>query len=153
MRTASKEELALIARAEAARKKWAEALQEANTQRDVLRDIAEKLGFDRHNGDRLNTLESQCHYCGKTFVYVSCSYSIVDLCPACYEKRNPGKKSEMLTIAEFISAKKFKEATGREPENDDLERVNCEKAGKVGHWGCGWCEKHSGPRFECTCRN
>lgn len=35
------------------------------------------------------------------------------------------------------------------PIQDDLERVNCPLAGKVGHWGCGVCEKHDLPMFLC----
>ena len=51
----------------------------------------------------------------------------------------------MLTEEEFI------ERTGRAPEDDDLERVNCELAGQAGHWACGWCDAHNGPQFECGC--
>jgi hypothetical protein len=43
----------------------------------------------------------------------------------------------------------FKEKTGREPEQDDLERVNCNKVGQLGHWMCGWCATSAKPRFEC----
>jgi hypothetical protein len=49
------------------------------------------------------------------------------------------------TIAEFTAA------TGREPVNDDMERVNCVEAGAIGHYACGWC-KHELPYFCCaTC--
>jgi hypothetical protein len=37
-----------------------------------------------------------------------------------------------------ITAEKFAEATGHEPEGDDLERCNCKQAGEIGHWTCGW---------------
>lgn len=47
------------------------------------------------------------------------------------------------TIYEFI------EATGREPVDDDMERVNCVDAGQPGHYACGWC-KHDLPRFCCA---
>lgn len=50
-----------------------------------------------------------------------------------------------------ITAKKFKEATGRAPENDDLERCNCKGAGQISHLGCGWCDEHNSPRFDCGC--
>lgn len=36
---------------------------------------------------------------------------------------------------------------GRWPEEDDLERVNCLKAGKIGHHCCGLCSKCGYPRF------
>ena len=49
----------------------------------------------------------------------------------------------------MITADKFKEATGLDPENDDLERCNCEKAGEPGHYCCGWCE-HNKPVFMCV---
>jgi len=42
--------------------------------------------------------------------------------------------------------------TGRLPRQDDLERVNCRKAGQGGHTQCGWCKKHNGPRFRCGCK-
>lgn len=45
----------------------------------------------------------------------------------------------------------FKERFGREPENDDLDRVNCKHVGTLGHWFCGVCETHNLPRFECGC--
>lgn len=40
-----------------------------------------------------------------------------------------------------ITAEEFFQIFGYKPENDDLDRVNCEKAGKVGHYCCGWCPK------------
>ena len=42
----------------------------------------------------------------------------------------------------------FEKVTGRKPEQDDLERANCDQAGKIGHWGCGVCI-HKLPVFEC----
>jgi hypothetical protein len=48
-----------------------------------------------------------------------------------------------------ITAEKFEEATGRKPEDDDLDRCNCAEVGKVGHWQCGWCDGCNRPRFEC----
>lgn len=38
----------------------------------------------------------------------------------------------------MITYEQFEKATGFPPENDDLERVNCPEAGKLGHWSCGW---------------
>ncbi len=45
----------------------------------------------------------------------------------------------------MITAEQFKEATGHEPFNDDLERCNCEKAGQLLHMSCGW--NHIGKKF------
>jgi len=42
----------------------------------------------------------------------------------------------------------FLERTGRLPENDDLDRVNCKDAGKLGHNDCGVC-MHNYPMFMC----
>lgn len=42
----------------------------------------------------------------------------------------------------------FFKATGRHPEQDDLDRVNCSKKG-AGHMMCGWCIKCNAPYFEC----
>lgn len=45
----------------------------------------------------------------------------------------------------------FTTAVGTEPLDDDMARVNCSSAGKLGHFRCGWCEKHGLPRFVCPC--
>ena len=46
-----------------------------------------------------------------------------------------------------ITAKHFKDATGEAPEQDDLERSNCKRAGQFGHSSCGWCVEHNKPMF------
>lgn len=51
-----------------------------------------------------------------------------------------------------ITEKIFKEATGLDPEHDDLERSNCKKAGQNGHLSCGWCLLHERPESMCGCR-
>ena len=51
-----------------------------------------------------------------------------------------------------MTAQEFEARTGYAPAQDDLDRVNCEEAGTVGHLCCGWCEKHDGPMFQCGCR-
>jgi len=38
-------------------------------------------------------------------------------------------------------------ATGREPQDDDLERCNCSQAGSLMHSCCGWNEEHAKPQF------
>ena len=43
----------------------------------------------------------------------------------------------------------FVKATGRNPENDDLDRANCKEAGNPSHKSCGVCE-HGLPVFMCT---
>lgn len=48
------------------------------------------------------------------------------------------------------TATDFKMIVGREPEQDDLERVNCNSAGKLGHECCGVCE-HGYPK-SCVCK-
>ena len=47
-----------------------------------------------------------------------------------------------MTKDEFIAA------VGREPEQDDLERANCPRAGQMAHLGCGVCV-HGKPVFVC----
>lgn len=49
------------------------------------------------------------------------------------------------------TAAEFEAAVGRLPEMDDLERVNCDQAGTLGHQGCGWCNTHNKPNFICGC--
>lgn len=41
--------------------------------------------------------------------------------------------------------------TGFDPVQDDLERLNCNKAGEVAHNSCGYCLKHHKPRHVCGC--
>jgi hypothetical protein len=48
-----------------------------------------------------------------------------------------------------MDAETFKVKTGRQPENDDLERVTCDKAGTLGHMQCGWCLQCDLPVYEC----
>lgn len=50
-----------------------------------------------------------------------------------------------------MTVQEFEKRTGRPPEHDDLERVNCDAAGSDGHRMCGWCVKHDAPFFECLC--
>ncbi len=50
-------------------------------------------------------------------------------------------------MADKITAEQFKEATGHEPVNDDLERCNCPRAGLIGHLCCGWDYEENLPRF------
>lgn len=47
-----------------------------------------------------------------------------------------------------ITRKHFRAATGRAPEDDDLERSNCLKAGELGHWCCGWDHELDLPVFQ-----
>jgi hypothetical protein len=46
-----------------------------------------------------------------------------------------------------ISAEYFKEATGHDPIQDDLERSNCKEAGELGHGSCGWNHQRDMPVF------
>lgn len=55
-------------------------------------------------------------------------------------------------FTDMITREIFIAATGREPENDDLERCNCPKAGQIGHWMCGWNEEKNLPQFEVGAR-
>lgn len=47
-----------------------------------------------------------------------------------------------------ITHEQFIKATGREPDNDDLERCNCENAGMAGHYSCGWNRVLNRPVFQ-----
>lgn len=49
----------------------------------------------------------------------------------------------------MIDAKRFRDATGREPIMDELDRVNCRRVGNLGHFFCGWCDNCQMPRFIC----
>lgn len=48
-----------------------------------------------------------------------------------------------------ITAEMFKQATGADPIQDDLERCNCELAGEPGHFSCGWNDEKNRPQFMC----
>ena len=47
-----------------------------------------------------------------------------------------------------ITAEQFEKATGRKPQDDDLERVNCPNAGMPGHLQCGWNHIEDRPVYE-----
>lgn len=48
-----------------------------------------------------------------------------------------------------MTPEQFQVATGRVPERDELERVNCDKVGEKGHRLCGWCIPCNRPRYDC----
>ena len=47
----------------------------------------------------------------------------------------------------MITEELFKQYVGREPQDDDLDRCNCNNAGKAGHNMCGWNNKQNLPVF------
>lgn len=47
----------------------------------------------------------------------------------------------------IVTEIEFNELVGRLPEQDDLERVNCEQAGTRGHSSCGLCKDCGYPNF------
>jgi hypothetical protein len=49
------------------------------------------------------------------------------------------------------SEKEYEDLVGRPPIQDDLHRLNCGQVGEFGHFGCGWCLKHTRLRSECGC--
>lgn len=53
----------------------------------------------------------------------------------------------MAIAKQRITSKMFKEATGRNPVEDDLERCNCDRAGTIGHTTCGWNYRVNQPMF------
>lgn len=46
-----------------------------------------------------------------------------------------------------ITRESFFAATGFWPEQDDLERCNCDQAGRIGHTMCGWDSARNMPNF------
>ena len=46
-----------------------------------------------------------------------------------------------------ITEEMYALATGFAPENDDLERCNCPKAGQMRHAWCGWNYRANLPMF------
>lgn len=50
-----------------------------------------------------------------------------------------------------MSEEEFEAKFGRPPIDDELERINCDKVGTIGHQLCGWCDEHNTPRYECSC--
>jgi hypothetical protein len=49
----------------------------------------------------------------------------------------------------MITREQFRIAVGCYPGQEALERCNCELAGQIGHWFCGWCDDCDRPRFVC----
>ena len=50
-----------------------------------------------------------------------------------------------------MNATTFAERFGTAQLDDDLERVNCDRVGTIGHQQCGLCPTHNRPRFSCGC--
>ena len=56
-------------------------------------------------------------------------------------------------MSEVITRERFLAATGRAPQDDDLERSNCPWAGHLGHTTCGWNAEQDKPQFEAMAHN
>lgn len=89
-----------------------------------------------------------------------CSYVQSGLVPADFFRwgihmSEDGTKANLNMARKFskypMKEHEFREYVGRDPVNDDLKRVNCDKVGQPGHFLCGWCFLHEIPRFECGC--
>ena len=52
-----------------------------------------------------------------------------------------------------MTPEQYQEKVGRLPEEDELDRVNCLKAGQLGHKNCGWCKFCDKPIFGCECNH
>jgi hypothetical protein len=50
------------------------------------------------------------------------------------------------TVDPGIDAETYTAATGRPPQDDDLDRANCPKTGDLGHLACGWDTTRNIPR-------
>lgn len=48
-----------------------------------------------------------------------------------------------------MNHQEYTQKYGLQPINDDLDRVNCNEVGEVGHSQCGECPEHHKPRFMC----
>ncbi len=53
-----------------------------------------------------------------------------------------------MKIKAKITENEFFDLVGEPPTDDDLDRVNCEKAGEIGHQSCGWNYKYGCPMFQ-----
>lgn len=66
----------------------------------------------------------------------------------------PNEADRMLRIGVFdgdVDEFEFEWRFGHKPEQDDLHRANCVRAGQFGHFICGMCPHHERPRFMCGC--
>lgn len=48
-----------------------------------------------------------------------------------------------------FTRQQFEEMVGNPPKDDDLERLNCDRPGEIGHLACGHCSHCNKPRFIC----
>ena len=67
------------------------------------------------------------------------------------------QKSKITELLEAIKERQvngdqFHFMTGRWPDNDDLDRVNCSYAGEIGHHYCGVCMECLQPKHMCLCK-
>lgn len=68
-------------------------------------------------------------------------------------RRDPDDETALLYSfrPRVLDEEHFEKVVGRRPVGDELDRVNCDKAGTAGHAMCGWCEEHDKPRIMCGC--
>ena len=109
----------------------------------ALKNIVERIKEDITNGDDVSNFDVSALLSEIERLRVSVKH-YADQSGVSPEELNRCTMSEPMTI----TAEHFREATGREPVDDDLERCNCPKAGQVMHWSCGWNKKLNRPVFE-----
>lgn len=104
----------------------------------------------QHREDELNALLQKMKLVG-----------MADHLPTIEEVQEEWRKADLAVIGDAIKRHEFRHdpsfpnitremyiaATGYEPEQDDLERCNCNKAGEVLHQSCGWDSKRNLPVF------
>lgn len=80
--------------------------------------------------------------------------SIMRFCPQTKHWDIMGKNGNVFKSIFYgeITEEKFLEIFGVPPILDELERVNCENAGEIGHFDCGICLECNFPNFSCQCR-
>lgn len=63
------------------------------------------------------------------------------------------REIELLPLKEglpVVDEVRYEVLTGYAPENDDLERANCQEAGQTGHLACGLCTTCGQPAWTCV---
>lgn len=54
----------------------------------------------------------------------------------------------MAQLPHPMTVHEFEQHTGRKPQQDDMERVNCQTVGQPSHQCCGWNHRSKRPFYE-----
>lgn len=95
---------------------------------------------------RISTVKLETHYETAIFIIANKSSEVMGTYIS-EEEAIKGHEYWVQKMNSVITASEFELHVGYPPEDDDLERVNCDTPGIKGHTQCGWNWKRNLPVF------